>query len=56
MLSPSPTIKLKTWPLIVPVQAITEKPRLESDALANKSARVFPKASKVHESKVLFMS
>ena len=51
MLSPSPKIKLKNCPEIVPVRAITPNPRLLKLPLAKKSARVFPKARMVHESK-----
>ena len=56
MLRPKPTIKLNTCPDIVPVHAITEKPKLDKLALANKSASVLPRANKVQDNKVLLMS
>lgn len=52
MLSPRPKIRLKNYPEIVPVHAITANPRLLKLPLANKSASVFPRASKVQANRV----
>jgi len=43
-------MRLKNCPDIVPVHAITENPIEESAPFAKRSARVFPRASNVHES------
>ena len=56
MFNPKPKMRLKNWPAMVPVRAITANPRLERDPLANKSARVLPRAKRAQDSKVLFIS
>lgn len=53
MLMPSPKIKLKNCPATVPVHAITANPKLDKLPFANRSAKVFPSASRVEESKAL---
>ena len=56
MLNPRPKIKLKNWPAMVPVKAITANPRLERDPFAKRSAKVFPRASRVQDNRVLLIS
>jgi hypothetical protein len=47
MLIPSPTTRLNSYADRVPVHAMTPNPRALSDPLAKRSAKVFPRASKV---------
>lgn len=53
ILIPSPKMRLKNCPATVPVHAITANPKLERLPFANKSAKVFPRASNVELKRAL---
>ena len=55
-LKPKPKIRLRNWPEMLPVQAITAKPIEAREPLAKKSARELPSARRVALSRVSFQS
>lgn len=55
-LNPNPKIRLRNWPEMLPVHAMTANPIDARDPLAKKSAREFPRASRVALKRVSFQS